>query len=427
MERYGHIGSQLWMYLLKNTKEAEFSFVSLGILIVFGYAGWYLLWHFTTPHAYENLGLRISASMLGFPLIFHRYLPVKLKLLFPIYWYSTLIYIFPFFFSFMLFNNNGSIIWQLNAFSPLLLLILLTDWLSMIVIMIIGSLLGWAVYVITNISPHFPDNLTGMLVNYLALILFCALFLSKRSKFQNEKLQTMRALGMLIAHEMRVPLRAIQSGIHGLSKRLPSLVSGYGSAKSAKLDIPHLSRSDVDSFSTVFRNVNSETIAAFSVIDMLLIKADLEGVDKSKFERCSVKSCIDKVMVRYPFKSGEKNLVHIGNDNFEFCGNALLIEHVLFNLLKNSLYYIKEAGKGKIYITFDSDRRHNKLNFKDTGKGISEHVLLNIFDQFYTKTPGGAGVGLFFCKSVMQNMGGDICCSSTEGEFVCFSLLFPKK
>lgn len=90
------------------------------------------------------------------------------------------------------------------------------------------------------------------------------------------------------------------------------------------------------------------------------------------------------------------------------------------------MYYIKDAGKGNIKIWLETNENFNQLHFKDTGKGISKDFLPKIFDSFTTKTYHGSGIGLPFCKMVMQSYGGKIVCNSIEGECTEFILNFPK-
>ncbi len=100
---------------------------------------------------------------------------------------------------------------------------------------------------------------------------------------------------------------------------------------------------------------------------------------------------------------------------------------MLFNLLKNSLYYIKAAGKGRIFIRTEADTKKsmNTLIFKDTGKGIAKEILPNIFEPFFSRRHHGTGVGLAFCARVMEAHHGTIHCDSVEGEYVTFEMRFP--
>lgn len=109
-----------------------------------------------------------------------------------------------------------------------------------------------------------------------------------------------------------------------------------------------------------------------------------------------------------------------------FKGDELLIIHVLFNLLKNAIYYVRAAGKGNISIRIENGDKYNFLYFKDTGQGINAKVLPHIFERFFSRTYHGTGIGLAYCKLVMQNLDGDITCRSKEFEYTEFKLSFPK-
>jgi signal transduction histidine kinase len=137
---------------------------------------------------------------------------------------------------------------------------------------------------------------------------------------------------------------------------------------------------------------------------------------------------VNNSLKRYPFTSTkEKNLVFFNDKNdFPFFGNDTLIAHVLLNLLKNSLFYIAKARKGNIQIYLENNEAYNILHFKDAATGIPVAMLPHLFELFYTKTENSSGIGLFYCKMVMTNLGGDILCESQEGLFTEFKLLFPK-
>ena len=65
------------------------------------------------------------------------------------------------------------------------------------------------------------------------------------------------------------------------------------------------------------------------------------------------------------------------------------------------------------------------LYVKDTAKGMTAKQLSRLFDHFYTTTFMGTGIGLSFCKLVMNRLGGDISCEAQEGLYTKFILSFP--
>ena len=91
-----------------------------------------------------------------------------------------------------------------------------------------------------------------------------------------------------------------------------------------------------------------------SIIDMILQNIRDEKIDTSNFVDLSVVGVVNLAIKEYAFGSDfERELVsvNLGND-FTFRGDETLMIFVLFNLLKNSLYY-----KAKINIWLDSDKK----------------------------------------------------------------------
>lgn len=238
----------------------------------------------------------------------------------------------------------------------------------------------------------------------------------------------MELLAGTIAHELRTPLRSIGSGAAGIKRFLPLLLQAYQKAQVAGLEVPRISKMHYGALVSALDNIESETKSAFAVIEMLFIKSGLVN-QQANMELCSITSCIDEALKRYPFRHHEKTLIHWqakkSDIDFNFNGSQLLMIHIIFNLLKNAIYYIRAAGKGEIYIWIETGLSFNLLYFKDTGAGIPATILPKIFEQFFSNTTHGTGIGLTFAKNVMQSFGGDISCESEEGKYTEFVLKFP--
>ena len=156
---------------------------------------------------------------------------------------------------------------------------------------------------------------------------------------------------------------------------------------------------------------------------------------KNDFQRYSIAKNIEEALNQYPFQTNnhgisERQLISIiKNQDFEYVGDQILTNHILFNLVKNAIHAIKSFGKGKIIIRLENEEVFNKLIFEDTASGISKDFLPRVFDQFacQTSSQGGTGIGLSFCKMVMQSYDGDITCDSQEGKYTRFVLSFPSQ
>lgn len=210
-----------------------------------------------------------------------------------------------------------------------------------------------------------------------------------------DQVKNLKSLAASIAHEARNPLSAIRSACEVVKNNLDEAMEF--------LDLIAVSSS-----------------RGLGIIDMILANVREEEIDKSKFVYILMSTIIEAVMREYAFESDEQRaLVSVDlKDDFDFFGDETLMIFVVFNLLRNSLYY-----KAKINIWLDGDNRC--LYFKDKGVGIPADKLEFIFDDFFTSDKkGGTGLGLPFCKRVMKAFGGDISVESKEGEGAQFCLQF---
>ncbi|WP_027727434.1 sensor histidine kinase KdpD [Treponema sp. C6A8] len=104
-----------------------------------------------------------------------------------------------------------------------------------------------------------------------------------------------------------------------------------------------------------------------------------------------------------------------------------LLNRVFENLIGNALRYTEEGDEIKI-IAFEQD---NNLFVKicDTGIGISENDLANIFDLFYrasnSRREEGMGIGLSVVKNIIETHGWKINVESEKGKGSCFTIIIP--
>ncbi|MFA6036637.1 MAG: HAMP domain-containing sensor histidine kinase [Legionellales bacterium] len=407
--------------------DEEYQFITVGILAAIGFPAFYFIWHNFPGDPYENLPLRLIAASAGLLLTFKNYWPKKLKPILPVYWYIFLLYIMPFFFTFMLLKNDASVTWQLNTLLAFILLMIVVSWTMFTILSIIGVTLAVTFYLYTTPVPVYNDNFTVTVINIISMLICCVFILRKKDKIQKERFETLQSFGSTLAHELRTPLNAIQSSMEGIKAYLPSLIKSYQQAKEAHLKVDHIRHDQMEILENAIDNVETETSLANITINMLLTTVKQSQLKASEITVFSAKQLIDQALIRYPMQTDQRSLIHVNNDHdFMIQGDKELLSHLFFNLLKNALYYLEAARKGEILIWFNSDEKYNYIYFKDTGQGISDKDLPHIFEKFYTRRYHGTGIGLAFCKSVMKLHKGKIACRSTFGEYAEFIMAFPK-
>lgn len=419
--------NKLQLSLNRYSEPIGYPYIVFGIFGFITYIAYHFVWLYTNPQGYESLPMRLIASILCVPLIFKKYWPINLKPFLPLYWYITILYCLPFFFTFMLLKNGMSNAWLLNSLSALVLFILLVDLPSLFVLLLMGTTLGWLCYQLSSPIISLPSNAGAIITSFVSVLICGAIFAHNKERLQKAKFQGMVAAGANIAHELRTPLASIDGGIAGAKRYLPQLIETYEIAKDAGLPVPKIRPHHYEKLITILDDISTETHYANTIIDMLLIKISQPAIKTTGRDICSINEHIDEALRRYPFSCEEQvQLIHWNMENdFNVRGEELLVIHVLFNLLKNALYFIADANKGEIYIWTTLHKNFNALHFKDTSKGISPAIQTHLFERFFSSTHNGTGLGLAFCKMVMQSFGGDISCESIEGEYTEFIMRFP--
>ena len=173
-------------------------------------------------------------------------------------------------------------------------------------------------------------------------------------------------------------------------------------------------------------------------VDMALMKVSPERARVYELKPMQIKDSVKMVLDAYPFKmldedKNERDLVHVNIlDNFTFNGDETLFRHLIYNLMKNAIFFIRKAGKGEVFIDAIAAKKTDKdphpvnlLILKDTGPGIPAEHLQHLFKAFFSRSQNGTGVGLSLCKTIMNEFGGRIYCESVEGEFTKFVMEFP--
>lgn len=250
--------------------------------------------------------------------------------------------------------------------------------------------------------------------------------ITDEKKTERRIAEHLRAAAGSIAHELRTPLASIGLSSEFVKKYLTILVDTYNKAKQSGMPVEDINPRHFIYLENRVDVILKQTHYSNSFIDLVLGNLKEGGFDTLDYNLCDIKTVVDNCLNHYPFEDSERKLIRLeGNQTFQFNGDEFLMTNVLNNLIKNSLYFIKAAGKGEISIWFELGKDKNLLYFKDTAKGASAEVVPNLFQSFYSKRQGGIGLGLAFCRKIITSFGGSIEASSVEGEFMLFTLSFP--
>lgn len=225
----------------------------------------------------------------------------------------------------------------------------------------------------------------------------------------DRRIRQSRALANSIAHEMRNPLAQVQLHFEILKQH----IENQAPAKQIHLDI---------------ENGQAAIQRGRQLIDIILREVSDSSSEQGPILMTSIHKAVDQAVSHYGFEN-EKIIERIRlpqHADFVAKLNETLFNFVIFNLIRNAIYYFDSYPDSQIEISTQIGSYENVLIFRDTGPGIDETITHKIFDDFFSyQKSGGSGLGLGYCQRVMRSFGGRVECKSKLGEFTEFHLYFP--
>lgn len=106
-------------------------------------------------------------------------------------------------------------------------------------------------------------------------------------------------------------------------------------------------------------------------------------------------------------------------------GDAIRLEQVLINLLRNALDAMRDQPRKRLEVRIEAQGEQWQLSVIDTGTGIAAEHLPSLFDPFFTTKPVGDGLGLGLAVSyaIIHSLGGQLSASNhDDGAVFSFSL-----
>jgi two-component system, CAI-1 autoinducer sensor kinase/phosphatase CqsS len=415
--------------VVESAEDVEPKLVLFGLFGVVGFPLYYAIWTYLFPQPYDSILVRGFCAVVAIPALFIKYWPRDARRYVPAYWYFSILLCAPFFFTFMLLQNQVNTVWSGSFIVSVCMTLLAFDLVNAILMVAIGMIAALLVYTLINPLPIPWERLLEQVPVYLFTLVTTGLFRRELARERRAKIAAAMALGGHIAHELRTPLMTIEAASEILGSRLPGLLEldRMHAANSGDEPIVGRERDLITQAPTV---IAREVEHAHMIIDLALANAGFRPLGADESRVLDIIWAVSHAVQRYPFKNpAQRDWITIAEaPRFTAEVIPLLYDHLIFNLLKNSIYAIQAAGRGEageICIWATTGPRMNRLHFRDNGQGISLADQHRVFNAFFSNKPNGTGLGLHFCRSVMRRFGGDIRCRSLPGAFTEFILEFP--
>jgi signal transduction histidine kinase len=216
---------------------------------------------------------------------------------------------------------------------------------------------------------------------------------------KSERLAAIGELAAMVGHDLRNPLTGIEGATYYIKTKCGSKIDG----KSKEM----------------FRVIERDIVNSNKIINDLLeysgeIKLDLNESNPRLMAKEALSAVEVPKNVRVVNLTGCQPRINVDADK---------MKRVFVNIIKNAVDAMPNGGK----LTIKSRESNGDLEivFSDTGAGMSEQTLRNIFRPLFTTKARGMGFGLSICKRLVEAHGGTISARSTTGKGSIFIVTLP--
>ena len=160
------------------------------------------------------------------------------------------------------------------------------------------------------------------------------------------------------------------------------------------------------------------------------VAADQSNEEQRKFK---VKDYINKILLSLrPKLKKTKHVVKLEcPDDLEIISYPGAFSQIMTNLVMNSLIHgFDGIEEGQIQINIPENEENLEIQYSDSGRGMDDDTLKNIFNPFFTtrRGHGGTGLGMHIVFNVVsQKLGGHISAESVLNNGTVFKISIPRK
>jgi PAS domain S-box-containing protein len=232
-----------------------------------------------------------------------------------------------------------------------------------------------------------------------------------RSQLEQEHVAKDRFLAVL-SQDLRAPLNAVVGWTQLLRRE--------------RLDQGARDRA----LATIERNAHAQLRLVEELLDISRI-----GADKVQLERVPVvlnelvAHAVGAVAVTAR-EGGVDVTTSVGPDLLIVAGDRRRLNQAISNLLSNALKFMPPSG-GRVFVALQRDGRDARIVVTDTGRGIAQGLLPQLFDPFRQSADdatanGNVGLGLYMVRQCVQMHGGRVLAESDgPGRGARFTLVLP--
>ena len=236
--------------------------------------------------------------------------------------------------------------------------------------------------------------------------------ISREQRFHQEKMAAVGALAAAVAHEINNPIAAIAGIAQSMRDSQPETAGQDGGRRGRELEMILEQSRRVGLISRQIAELTRPMPQELSLLD-------LNGLVRSTCNFVRYDKRLDRIELALELDP-ELPAIEAVADH---------LTQVTMNLLINAADALENCSDQtrRIRVSTTVVERDVRLRVSDNGHGMDEAVLARAFDESFTTKPAGKGrgLGLFLCRTLIEEAGGRIELASTPGKGASASVYLP--
>ena len=233
---------------------------------------------------------------------------------------------------------------------------------------------------------------------------------SAERRARETRLTAMEGLSALIAHEINQPLASMvtnaDAGLRWLEKKDPDLGEVQAALKRIVKD-GHRAGTVVESIRTMFKKDTRDRVPL-----------DVNRLIEEVLHRCRDDARLGRVTVETALEPGLPTVT----------GNPIQLQQVMSNLVSNAIDAMcSVTGRARVLRVTSRSQAPGEVmvSVEDSGSGLDPEHRDRIFEPFYTTKPDGMGMGLMFCRLIIEAGGGRLWADDNVPHGAVFRFTLP--
>lgn len=263
---------------------------------------------------------------------------------------------------------------------------------------------GFAVRIGFSVSLLFSETheATGLIITFQDLTEIRSMEDSVRRK---DRLAAVGRVAAGLAHEIRNPLGAMRGAIQMLDSNTEK-----SAMQSGLMDIILKESDRLNSIITNFLGYARPAAAQFSETDV----------------KDAIRDTMTLLKHSPDVKETHKLTDDLGEGRVLLSADPVQLKQIFWNLSRNALQAMPDGGELKVALSHLPNKRI-RITFEDTGKGMSQDQVEQLFEPFSDSTSGGTGLGLSIVYQIVKDHNGVINVRSIEGKGTTITVDLPKE